>query len=80
MGNKRTRRYNKRKRRTRKYGGENSPSTKSDASSRGYFGNPYIDNDIEEQSNISSIPDSSSNADTSNYMRKDRSNIPNNPL
>ena len=53
MGNKRTRRYNKRTRRTRKYGGENSPesspSTKSETASklsitsrtnRQYFGEP----------------------------------------
>lgn len=80
MGNKRTRRYKKRTRRTRKYGGT---SSRISDTSRHYIGNPdetsILDDDIEEPSSISSILDNSSNADTSVDFGEPKSRMRNDP-
>jgi hypothetical protein len=84
MGNKRTRKQNKGKRRTRKYGGgenslESSPSTKSDTSSklsvssRQYIGEPddTKTENVGKSPNISSISSIENDDDTDKYISID---------
>lgn len=87
MGNKRTRKQNKGKRRTRKYGGENSPesspSTKSDTSSkksrtshtdRQYIGEPDDTNLISQDTEIDNDGKSPNISSVSSIQKVDDTN------